>query len=59
MAAVETAIVCCAPLAAPRLDVAEAEATAELFKALAEGRPLKQWTRPGNMRVTSGVAEDN
>jgi len=36
MAAVETPIACCAPLAAPLLDEQEAAATAELFKALAD-----------------------
>ena len=36
MAAVESAVVCCAPLAAPLLDEQEAAATAELFKALAD-----------------------
>jgi hypothetical protein len=36
MAAVETPIACCAPLAAPVLDEQEAAATAELFKALAD-----------------------
>jgi ArsR family transcriptional regulator len=35
-AAVETAVVCCAPLGAPVLDDQEAAATAELFKALAD-----------------------
>ena len=36
MAAVETAVACCAPLAAPALDENEAVATAELFKALGD-----------------------
>ena len=36
MAAVETAVTCCAPLAAPMLNEGEAIATAELFKALAD-----------------------
>jgi ArsR family transcriptional regulator, arsenate/arsenite/antimonite-responsive transcriptional repressor len=36
MAAVETPIACCAPLAEPVLDEQEAAATAELFKALAD-----------------------
>jgi ArsR family transcriptional regulator len=36
MAAIETAVVCCAPLGAPSLDEEEAFATAELFKALAD-----------------------
>jgi ArsR family transcriptional regulator len=36
MAAVETAVACCAPLGASTLDEEEALATAELFKALAD-----------------------
>jgi ArsR family transcriptional regulator len=36
MAAVETPVACCAPLAAPALDEEEAIATADLFKALAD-----------------------
>ena len=36
MAALETAVACCAPLGAPVLDEEEAEATAELFKALGD-----------------------
>ena len=36
MAAVETPVACCAPLAAPALGEEEALATAELFKALAD-----------------------
>jgi ArsR family transcriptional regulator len=36
MAAVESAVACCAPLAAPVLDEEQAVATAELFKALAD-----------------------
>src|SRR4029079_18596865 len=36
MAAVETAVACCAPLAAPPLDDEEALATAELFSALGD-----------------------
>jgi ArsR family transcriptional regulator len=36
MAAVETAVECCAPLAATALDDEAAAATAELFKALAD-----------------------
>ena len=36
MAAVETAVACCAPLGAPTLDEEEALATAELFKALGD-----------------------
>src|SRR5215213_10325020 len=41
MAAVETPIACCAPLAAPLLDEQEAAATAELFKALADPARLR------------------
>ena len=29
------------------------------LRALAAGRPLKQWSRPLEMRVTSGLPEDN
>ena len=47
MAAVETPIVCCAPLAAPALDEAEALATAELFKALAD---------PARVRIVNALA---
>jgi ArsR family transcriptional regulator len=36
MAAVDTAVACCAPLGAPPLDEEEALATAELFKALGD-----------------------
>jgi ArsR family transcriptional regulator len=36
MAAVDTAVACCAPLGAPALDDEEALATAELFKALGD-----------------------
>ncbi len=50
MSAVETAIVCCAPLAAPLLDEQEAVATAELFKAL--GDPAR--VRIVNVLATSG-----
>jgi ArsR family transcriptional regulator len=49
MAAVETAISCCAPLGAPMLDEAEASATAELFKAL--GDPAR--VRIVNLLATS------
>lgn len=48
--AVETAVVCCAPLAAPVLDEEEAVATAELFKALAD--PAR--VRIVNVLATSG-----
>ena len=49
MAAVETAIACCAPLGAPVLDADEAEATAELFRAL--GDPAR--VRIVNLLATS------
>ena len=47
MAAVETAVACCAPLAAPVLDEEEALATAELFKALAD---------PARVRIVNVLA---
>jgi ArsR family transcriptional regulator, arsenate/arsenite/antimonite-responsive transcriptional repressor len=47
MTAVETAIACCAPLAAPALEVDEAEATAELFRALGD---------PARVRIVNLVA---
>jgi ArsR family transcriptional regulator, arsenate/arsenite/antimonite-responsive transcriptional repressor len=47
MAAVEAAIVCCAPLAAPTLDEDEAVATAVLFKALAD---------PARVRIVNTLA---
>jgi ArsR family transcriptional regulator len=50
MAAVETPVACCAPLAAPVLAEAEAEATAELFAALAD--PAR--VRIVNLLATSG-----
>ncbi len=50
MAALETAIACCAPLAAPTLDEDEAVATAELFKTL--GDPAR--VRIVNLVATSG-----
>jgi ArsR family transcriptional regulator len=40
-------VACCAPLAAPSLTEAEAEATAELFKALGD---------PARVRIVNGVA---
>jgi ArsR family transcriptional regulator len=49
MAGVETAIACCAPLAAPTLDEEEALATAELFKTL--GDPAR--VRIVNLLATS------
>jgi ArsR family transcriptional regulator len=50
MAAIETAVVCCAPLGAPSLDEEEAFATAELFKAL--GDPAR--VRIVNLLATRG-----
>ena len=47
MPAVEAAIACCAPLAAPMLDEEEAAATAALFKALAD---------PARVRVVNVLA---
>jgi ArsR family transcriptional regulator, arsenate/arsenite/antimonite-responsive transcriptional repressor len=47
MAAVEAAIACCAPLAAPTLDEDEAVATAVLFKALAD---------PARVRIVNTLA---
>ncbi len=49
MAAVETAVACCAPLGAPVLDAEEAAATAELFRAL--GDPAR--VRIVNLLATS------
>ena len=43
----ETAIACCVPLAAPKLDEDEAIATAQLFKALSD---------PGRVRIVNLVA---
>jgi ArsR family transcriptional regulator len=48
----ETPIVCCVPLAAPRLTDEEAEATAELFRAL--GDPAR--IRIVNVLATEGGA---
>ena len=48
--AVETPVVCCAPLGAPALDEGEALATAELFKAL--GDPAR--VRIVNVLATAG-----
>jgi ArsR family transcriptional regulator, arsenate/arsenite/antimonite-responsive transcriptional repressor len=45
--ALETPVVCCAPLAAPVLDEEEAVATAELFKALAD---------PARVRIVNVLA---
>ena len=47
MAAVETPIICCAPLGAPALDDGEAIATAELFKTLGD---------PARVRIVNLVA---
>ena len=47
MSALETAVACCAPLGAPVLDEAEALATAELFKALAD---------PARVRIVNVLA---
>ena len=47
MASVETAVACCAPLAAPVLDEEEALATAELFRALAD---------PARVRIVNVLA---
>jgi ArsR family transcriptional regulator len=47
MAAVESPIACCAPLAAPVLEEEEALATAELFKALAD---------PARVRIVNALA---
>ena len=49
MAAVDTAVACCAPLGAPALDEDEAVATAELFKTL--GDPAR--VRIVNLLATS------
>ena len=50
MAAVETPVACCAPLAAPALDEVEAVATAELFKALAD---------PSRVRIVNALARSD
>ena len=47
MAAVETPVACCAPLAAPVLDEQEALATAELFRALGD---------PARVRIVNVLA---
>jgi ArsR family transcriptional regulator len=47
MTAALEAVVCCAPLAAPALTDAEAEATAELFKALGD---------PSRVRIVNTLA---
>jgi ArsR family transcriptional regulator len=48
--AVESAIVCCAPLGAPVLDEAEALATAELFKTLGD---------PARVRIVNVIARSS
>jgi ArsR family transcriptional regulator, arsenate/arsenite/antimonite-responsive transcriptional repressor len=50
MTAVEAPIACCAPLAAPVLDEQEAQATAELFKALAD---------PARVRIVNTLATNS
>jgi ArsR family transcriptional regulator, arsenate/arsenite/antimonite-responsive transcriptional repressor len=47
MAAIEAPIACCVPLASPVLGNEEAEATAELFKALAD---------PARVRIVNALA---
>jgi ArsR family transcriptional regulator, arsenate/arsenite/antimonite-responsive transcriptional repressor len=47
MAAVEAPIACCVPLASPVFGTEEAEATAELFKALAD---------PARVRIVNTIA---
>jgi ArsR family transcriptional regulator len=47
MSAVEAPIACCVPLASPVLGSEEAEATAELFKALAD---------PARVRIVNALA---
>jgi ArsR family transcriptional regulator len=47
MAAVEAPIACCVPLASPMLGNEEAQATAELFKALAD---------PARVRIVNALA---
>jgi ArsR family transcriptional regulator len=47
MAVLETAVACCAPLGASVLDEEEAEATAELFKALGD---------PARVRIVNLIA---
>jgi ArsR family transcriptional regulator len=50
MTVVEAPIVCCAPLSSPMLDEKEAEATAELFKALAD---------PARVRILNVLARSD
>lgn len=50
MSTVEAPIVCCAPLGSPMLGDEEAEATAELFKALAD---------PARVRIVNALARSD
>ena len=50
MSAVETAVECCAPLAAPTLDEDEAVATAELFRSLGD---------PARVRIVNLLARSS
>jgi ArsR family transcriptional regulator len=50
MTTVEAAVECCAPLAAEVLDQEQAEATAELFKALAD---------PARVRIVNALAQSD
>ena len=50
MTMLESAVECCAPLAAEVLDQEQAEATAELFKALAD---------PARVRIVNGLAQSD
>lgn len=50
MAAVETAVACCAPLGAPVLDEEAAAATAELFRALGD---------PARVRIVNLLARSS
>ena len=50
MVTIETAVVCCAPLAAPVLGEEQAAATAQLFKALAD---------PARVRIVNALASAN
>ena len=50
MSPVESAVACCAPLAAEVLDEEQAEATAELFKALAD---------PARVRIVNALVKND
>ena len=50
MTVIESAVACCAPLAAEMLDEEQAEATAELFKALAD---------PARVRIVNALAQSD